>query len=385
LCIIGLLVTAFAQGQKGSDATFKVDQEIKQQTGVLDSIKYELKKGRQKLQDLESQEGSVQSKIEQVEKNIATSKRYLQLLTNKIDTVAAKAARLHDTLIFTEKSLTDSKLLMKQRIRQAYMSGKPNLILILAHSASPADFDNKAKYMQRLNAYDKELINDINRTREHIATRKGALLEEHKELSALIDTKKLEQSHLVMAEEQHKEMLSKVQAQKKAYEVMVTELERSQQELNKIIKLLETKRKKLKQQQDERKSVLSFEKRKGKLTWPVSGTVVAKFGKMVHPVYQTVTMNNGVDIQTNGSETVQCVANGTVIHTGTMRGLGKLVIVDHSGGYITIYAHLNEIAVKMDQVVESGTSLGRIGSTNKNLHFEIRKSTTSLDPADWLE
>jgi murein DD-endopeptidase MepM/ murein hydrolase activator NlpD len=70
-----------------------------------------------------------------------------------------------------------------------------------------------------------------------------------------------------------------------------------------------------------------------------------------------------------------------------MRGLGKLVIVDHSGGYITVYAHLNEIDVKDDQEIENGTVIGRVnlGGVDSSLHFEIRKSSNALDPNDWLE
>jgi septal ring factor EnvC (AmiA/AmiB activator) len=181
-------------------------------------------------------------------------------------------------------------------------------------------------------------------------------------------------------------MLDEVRTKKKSYEMMVAELERSQRELNEIIKVIESKRKKAKQQVDTRK-VLSFEKKKGKLPWPISGTVVVKYGKLVHPVYKTVTLNNGIDIRPKSSGVVQCVAAGTIIHTGSMRGLGKLVIVDHSGGYITVYAHLSEIDVKNDQEIENGSVIGRVnsGETDSNLHFEIRKSSNALDPNDWLE
>jgi murein DD-endopeptidase MepM/ murein hydrolase activator NlpD len=111
------------------------------------------------------------------------------------------------------------------------------------------------------------------------------------------------------------------------------------------------------------------------------------FGKIVHPVYKTVIMNNGVDIGVKEGQTVQCVAPGAVIHVGFMRGLGQMVIIDHSAGYMTVYAQLQNVSVSVDQKVQAGTVLGQVGSTSKgpSLHFEIRKSTDPLDPSEWLE
>ena len=116
--------------------------------------------------------------------------------------------------------------------------------------------------------------------------------------------------------------------------------------------------------------------------------VVEVTRKVIHPVYKTVTMNNGVDIKAAvPGGTVTVVAAGTVIHTGAMRGLGKLVIVDHNNGFLTIYANLTEIRVKNDQNLADGAVIGKIGSTAKDssLHFEIRRAGETLDPEKWLE
>jgi septal ring factor EnvC (AmiA/AmiB activator) len=72
-----------------------------------------------------------------------------------------------------------------------------------------------------------------------------------------------------------------------------------------------------------------------------------------------------------------------------MRGLGKLVIVDHGGDYLTIYAHLEEISVSANTAITAGAALGQAGvsadAEGASLHFEIRKSTDSLDPLLWLK
>ena len=83
--------------------------------------------------------------------------------------------------------------------------------------------------------------------------------------------------------------------------------------------------------------------------------------RIVHPVYQTVTFNNGIDIGADAGRPVHCVASGTVLYTGSMRGLGRLVIVDHGNGYLTIYADLEKIAVSTNQTLSAGAVVGRAG------------------------
>jgi septal ring factor EnvC (AmiA/AmiB activator) len=99
-------------------------------------------------------------------------------------------------------------------------------------------------------------------------------------------------------------------------------------------------------------------------------------------------MNTGIDIAASHGEKVHCVASGKVAYVGWMRGLGKLVIVDH-GGYYTTYARLEEAQVVKDDIVAAGAVLGLVGEPNPfdppKLHFEIRKSTEAMDPVEWLE
>jgi septal ring factor EnvC (AmiA/AmiB activator) len=133
----------------------------------------------------------------------------------------------------------------------------------------------------------------------------------------------------------------------------------------------------------------AFEKNKGRLPWPVEGAIVKEFGKIVHPVYKTVTMSIGVDIGTGRGERVECVASGKVEYVGWMRGYGQFVIVNHPGGYLTIYAHLDSIMVAKDKDVATGEALGTVGETGSldgaKLHFQVRKSSDPLNPREWLE
>jgi septal ring factor EnvC (AmiA/AmiB activator) len=388
------IFAACAFGAKKSEnptAQSQYDNEIKQRASALDSIRGELEKGREKLKELESKEGNFLSRLDQLEKNIGSSQSLLEILQKRIDTSETLIAALKDSLEFAGKKLGERQSIMKKRLRQAYMTGVPHPLFIIIAAGNPMDIVNRTRYIEELNRYDQGLLHDIDRSRREIDNRKHLHEQEKKKLTAMLDEKTKEQRSLVKEEAQRKEMLEEVRSQKKVYSAMVSELEESQKELNKIIQMLERKKKTARQKEKTgaKVTVTGFEKKKGKLPWPVDGPVVSKFGKMVHPVYKTVVMNNGIDIGSKKGQNVRCVASGTVIHVGWMRGLGKMVIVDHEEGFITIYAHLDDILVNQDEKVETGTLIGQTGDTGSiggsGLHFEIRKSTQSLDPSEWLQ
>lgn len=362
------------------------EQEIKQKFSVMDSIKNELERGRQRLKVLQKEEGGYLEQLEQIEQNIKASRTYLELLELRIDTVGSLIALMEDSLAEAQKKLLERQSIMKKRIRQAYMTGSPHPLFLVLAAKSPLELLDRIRYIEELNRYDQELVRNIDDTRKEIDNRKGEREQERIRLEQLLSEKKDEQLSLQKEESMRKAMLEKVRLEKDAFQKMIAELEASQKQLQKIIEQLEKKRKKAKEQSIG-KSVLSFEKRKGKLSWPVKGTIMNGFGKIVHPVYKTVIMNNGVDIGVKEGQTVQCVAPGAVIHVGFMRGLGQMVIIDHSAGYMTVYAQLQNVSVSVDQKVQAGTVLGQVGSTSKgpSLHFEIRKSTDPLDPSEWLE
>lgn len=382
LFVAGLFISA-----SGTDNLVNTyDREINQKSGVMDSIRAELVKGRSKLAELQKVEGNYLAQIEQIERNINSSQTYLKLMELRIDTVTSFITVLQDSLTRAEKELLERQSVMRRRIRQAYMTGSPHLLVLLLSSKSPLDLLHKVRYVEELNRYDQSLLKEIEQSRKTIDTRKEERQQERKNLEDLLAIKQDEQAVLEKEEKLHKSMLDKVRLEKDAFQKMVAELEASQKQLQQIIEQLEKKRKQAKEQ-SVKKGVLAFEKRKGKLSWPVKGKIVNNFGKIVHPVYKTVIMNNGVDINTGVEQQVLCVAPGSVIHVGSMRGLGQMVIVDHAAGYMTVYAQLQQVAVSSDQKVEIGTVLGKVGSTGSgaNLHFEIRKATDPLDPSEWLE
>ena len=132
-----------------------------------------------------------------------------------------------------------------------------------------------------------------------------------------------------------------------------------------------------------------FRGRKGRLPFPTSGIVEVGFGKVVNPRFNTVTVQKGIDIRAGEGSRVFSVGVGTVVYSGWLKGYGNLVIVDHGSSYHSLYAHLKNRLVEVENEVEEGEEIGSVGDTGSlkgpYLYFEIRKGGQAVDPLPWLE
>jgi septal ring factor EnvC (AmiA/AmiB activator) len=131
-----------------------------------------------------------------------------------------------------------------------------------------------------------------------------------------------------------------------------------------------------------------FSALRGRLPRPVAGAVVAGFGRVVDPRFNTVTTHPGVDLRAAPGTPVRAVATGRVVHAGWFRGYGNLVILDHGEGYHTLVAHLGSMSTAVGEDVAPGTLLGSAGDGaalgGEGIYFEIRERQRPVDPAGWL-
>jgi septal ring factor EnvC (AmiA/AmiB activator) len=380
---------------KPAISTSAYDSEIKSRHAQLDSIKSALEKGRRRVDELKQQEGTQVSQLVQIDSNITTADKYLAALDRRIRDVTGRITLAADSLRAAEARLADRQAKMRARLREMYKAGVFSLtpgqhyLFILFGEGTIADKLYRIRYFNDLNQYDRMLVRQIDRSKTEIAGRKQTLEAQLIELSSLKKEKTHEQDRLVTERDSRRKLIDRIRSEKESYLSMIGQLEEAQKKLNSLIdNLLKQKlaaRKKPSPQETEAQAAI----KRGRLPWPVTGPVIATFGRVVHPVYQTVTMNKGIDIGAPESTPVKCVMKGRVLYTDWMRGLGRFVIVEHPNGLLTIYAHLGTFNVTKDQNVEQGTVIGDVGKAGPmeepRIHFEIRRQTEPLDPQEWLE
>lgn len=126
---------------------------------------------------------------------------------------------------------------------------------------------------------------------------------------------------------------------------------------------------------------------RGDLPWPVTGTVVSRFGRSASGRFDTAIVRNGIDVAVTEGAGARAVHEGRVAFAAPFAGFGVLVIVDHGASAFTLYGHLSEATVAAGAVVKAGQVVGRVGlapAGDAALYFEVRIDGRPVDPVEWL-
>ncbi|MFM8991162.1 MAG: murein hydrolase activator EnvC family protein, partial [Alphaproteobacteria bacterium] len=124
--------------------------------------------------------------------------------------------------------------------------------------------------------------------------------------------------------------------------------------------------------------------RTGRFLWPVRGEVVSAFGAKAGGL-----QNDGINIAAGLGTPVRAAENGVVVYAGNeLKGFGNLVLLRHADGWMSAYAHLDEIGVERGAQVQRGQGIGKVGQSggvsSPQLHFELRRDGRPVDPRPHL-
>ena len=313
-------------------------------------------------------------RIEYLKRFSAQRKKDLDRITQKKDQIEIEHSTLQEKLS-TEQQLISEKLKEENSLNRTKAKRKRAL------RAIRSDKSQFQKELKRRVVAAKQLENLIATLVEQERIRKEQEERERQERIAKELAAKKEQERLARIERLRQlavliQQKDSTKIREKRQEIADADRKASQEE-QKIL----TENKSL---EDEPASLW---KQKGKLIWPVTGgKVVAEFGNHVHPILKTITTNTGIDIATKDETPVRSVAAGEIALIHWLPTYGNLIIINHSHGFRTVYAHLDEINVVVGQKVQEGQVIARSGDSVSGdmLHFELWNQKEKQNPRDWL-
>jgi septal ring factor EnvC (AmiA/AmiB activator) len=274
----------------------------------------------------------------------------------------------------------------QKRIVALYKSrqaGYPSMILV---SRSPQDAFRRYRYLLTVVEQDVSLLHDLNdriQAREKARTR---LKQRGAELIRLREAKDTQRSRIQAQDHEKRRLLARIKNKKELQEKALSKFESNATELQKLITSLEEKVRESRKRKLAKRT--SFAKQKGRLSYPVAGTVRTAFGRQTHPVLKTFTMNNGIEIQAPAGEEIRAVHPGVVAYSAWVRGYGNVIIIDHGDGYYTLYGHASRLVQSVGGQVSRGEVVAFVGDTGSlsgpSCYFEIRKNGKPLDPQKWI-
>jgi septal ring factor EnvC (AmiA/AmiB activator) len=257
---------------------------------------------------------------------------------------------------------------------------------VLLGATSAVDLVRRFDWLLLVAAQDRMLYDSILQSVQRVRSVERELTAKMEDVQAVRRESEEERASLVARREERTVLLTSVQNEKQKHMRTVGELEGAEQEMQRLITELERKA------QDASGELaadgLEFEAAKGRLPWPVEGKVTRWFGVQKDKRFGTSTFNGGIDIEAERKADVIAVHGGRADYVDWLPGYGQCIIINHGGGYFTLYAHTASVFVSAGDAVAAGQVIASVGDTGSllgdALHFEIRKDAEPINPASWL-
>ena len=267
-------------------------------------------------------------------------------------------------------------------LRAAYVNGREEEIKLLLNQEDPATFGRMLQYYGYLGRARAERIGSIRDKLEHLALVREKIAAEHARLEELETGQEREVAALRSAQNKRSQAVSSINNQIKS---RGGELQRLESQARGLEKLIADLRKALQDVPVARQA--PFEPLKGKLPWHVQeGRVLARFGQ---PRAGGSMRWQGMLIGTDRGARVRAPFAGRVAYADWLPGMGLMLVVDHGGGYMSLYGHNEELFRKVGDPVAAGDVIGSVGDTGGHnqpaLYFEVRRGRQPVDPEIWLQ
>ncbi|MGQ9560992.1 MAG: murein hydrolase activator EnvC family protein [Candidatus Oleimicrobiaceae bacterium] len=358
-----------------------------EQQRELRRVRAEIERYRGQLAQKEKRETVLLDMLASIDREVALTRNLLQSLERQEEDNRTALRRLQMEARRMEKEAALVKDRMRTRIVHFYKYGRSKDLELLLRARSLTQARALIRLQKRVAEADQVRLRNLARKQEELARQQALLRNKLEEQARILAQKRQEEAHLRGSRSTRAKLLSEVRRDKTQLRRRLQEYEQAAARIERLISSAEQQRLAA---PPATKTATSggLADKKGHLPWPTPGKVVGKYGRTKHPQLGTITQNIGVDIEGREGAPVRCVAEGKVAVITWQRGGGNIVIVDHSGGFYTVYARLGEIYVTQQEEVTAGQTIGSVGEEGvlgePVLHFEVWKGTQHLNPLDWL-
>lgn len=374
LLVLIALAAASAQAQETGGELAKIkEQELEEVRDRISALKQSMDKSAAARDRLTGE-------LQEAEIEIAEQRTRLKELERERDYATSRKAELDAQLARREAELDEQAAELAEQVRAAYMSGSQERIKLLLNQRDPATLGRLMAYYGYLNDYRSANIESVTAAIRELAGLRSEVAAEEARIAELARERYAELTRLNAAQDRRQELLSGLKQRLASEGQEVDRLAAQEKDLSRLIAELTT--------------ILSdypinsedpFPEHKGRLTWPVAGTLLHDFGQ---PRASSQLRWNGVVLGAPRGREVRSVYHGRVAFADWLAGLGLLVIVDHGGGFMTLYGYNETILKNAGDWVAPGDVIATVGDSGgqsqASLYFELRRGAQPLDPRDWV-
>ncbi len=375
-----LILVSFLAAAPVGHAQDQNDELTKVKERELEDVRERISALKQSMDEAAEEQDRLAAELQNLEVSISEQRLRIAEIEREQRYTKKKKSELDAKLAEREAHLDEESVALAAQVRAAYLSGSKEKIRLLLNQRDPATLGRVMAYYQYLNEYRAENIEAVIVQIRQLDVLRGEIAAEGARLEELGRTRYAELTRLNDSQEDRKALLASLREKIRSEGQEVERLAAQEKELTRLIAELTR--------------ILSdypisseqpFSEHKGKLTWPVAGTLLRDFGQ---PRAGGEISWNGVVLAAPRGQEVRAVYQGRVAFADWLAGMGLLVIVDHGEGYMTLYGYNETILKNAGDWVAPGDVIATVGDsggqTEVGLYFELRSATKPLNPRRWI-
>ncbi len=353
---------------KGDSAAVKDKKnELAGVNDKIDDTKDALAEGKAESKSLSAQIKEMEQKI--YAKQVEINDKQKEINDTK-ELISIKIEELRQQ----EEEINGQNEELLKRLRAMYKNGETGMLAVLFGSSSMSELMTNMDMVQRIYESDADLLADMEDAY-------GVLVEKKEELQKLKESLIAEEEALEADKDDLNADKAALAAKKKEVDADNRELERQIDKLNDEAKALTAEIIKL-------QTAESYVG--GAMLWPsqASKYVSSPFGNRLHPILKVIKFHTGIDIAAGSGTNILAANGGTVMSACYNSGYGYMIMIDHGGGIVTLYAHCSKLLVSKGAKVKRGQVIALVGSTGMStgphLHFEVRINGEYKNPLEYV-
>jgi septal ring factor EnvC (AmiA/AmiB activator) len=360
-----------AAAEEGLDTSRRELAALQKQ---IEATLHDLRTKRAAAEDLAGDLKKLADALDQMQALVRRSGRELADLDRQM-------AERQAALVDLRRRQADTEQQLHKRLVALYKVGQVGVArALLTTAGTPLELAEKYAFLARIVRHDRQLMAEFRRQAEEIEQALRDLQQLRERQADVVARQRSEQAALDAAGKAKKQLLAGLRSDAARLSAALDELRAKAARLAELVKKLETAR-----TQSYTGKGADFPAVKGRLPWPVAGTVRIGYGPTRHPELGTQIESNGLEIAVAPQTPVKSVWGGRVLYASPLKGFGNLMVIDHGDKYYSLYAHAAKFTRRVGDVVESGDVVALAGNEGRDvIYFEIRHRGEPVDPMQWL-
>ena len=369
------------------------DTELDYQSDAINKVRKEIEETRRRIKSEKKKEKSTARRLANIDKEISLTDKLYTQLKQELGKTETRIDKLSTAIQANERQLEILRDRYAARVVQMYKKGTLADIEKLLSSTSWRQAVYRAKYMGIISDVDQKTQNKIKSLLIDIGRQRIGLESSYRNKVRLKKDQEKSKVTLRASRKKRQRELDKIRNNQSELTNYLEEKQAGMQELESLLKKIRQEKSsydranRIRKQQAALKTQ-TFGKLKGQLPWPATGRVVKRFGRTWNSERKTTTENPGIDIKGKPGSPIRSVIGGIITTITYIRGYGTTIIIDHGGGFYTVYSHVTNVETNEENEVKAGDIIAYMGEAGtidgSKLHFEIWGHGQKLNPEKWL-